>query len=173
MTEPYPYSGQKSVLELVTRTAGRDIRVFAITLRRQKRYESRLRPSIFLDITEVQDLHIERLADEPDVIRACAKCPAEMIRDNRLWYEVSLSSSVAEDIFGENIDLELGETVAWTPDQVVESKVIENLSLTARDIVTRIDGVGYWNQGPRGGPSDSVITGGSAGNNPEGGPGFW
>ena len=95
-----------------------------------------------------------------------------MVRDNRLWYEVSLSSSVAEEKFKENLDLELGDFASWTPKEIVEAGVLEDLSLVARDVVTRIDNVGYSNKGPRGGPSDGAVTTVSTAN-PEEAPGFW
>lgn len=95
-----------------------------------------------------------------------------MVHDNRLWYEVSLSSSVAEEKFKENVDLKLGDITTWTPQEMVEAGVFENLSLVARDVVSRIDNVGHWNKGPRGGPSDGAMTTPST-TNAEEGPGFW
>ena len=160
------------LLDLVTQTTGTDLRIEAVTLRRQNRYRSIARLSISLCITEVQDLYIQRAADSTDLIRARAKPPAEMVHDNRLWYEVSLSSSVAEEKFKENVDLELGDVASWTPREMVEAAVFEDLSLVARDVVTRIDNVGYWNKGPRGGPSDGAMTNAST-TNAEEGPGFW
>jgi len=165
-------SDGKPLLDLVTKTVGKELRIHSVTLHRQTRYNCVSRPSIALCITEVQDLYIQRLADSTDLIRACAKHPAEMVRDNRLWYEVSLSSSVAEEKFKENLGLDLGDIASWTPRQIVEAGVMEELSLVTRDIVTRIDGVGYGNKGPRGGPSDGGLTNAST-TNVEEAPGFW
>ena len=160
------------MLDLVTKTSGKDLCIHAVTLRRQNRYGSVARPSISLCITEVQDLYIHRAADSTELIRARAKPPGEMIHDNRLWYEVSLSSSVAEEKLQQNVDLELGDVASWTPREMVEAGVFEDLSLVARDVVTRIDNVGYWNKGPRSGPSDGATTSPSP-TNAEAGPGFW
>ncbi len=160
------------MLDLVTRTTAKELRVKAMTLHRQQDYTCSLHPSTFVSITEVQDLYIQRNADEPDLIRACAKSPAEMIRDNRLWYEVSLSSLVAEEKFKQNMGLEFGDVAGWTPNEIIDAGVIEHLAVVARDVVTRIDGVGYNNKGPRGGPSDGAMTTPSTTNVGEG-PGFW
>ena len=165
-------SDGNALLDLVTKNITADLSIQAVTLRRQKCYGSEAHPSISLCITEVQDLYIQHAADSTNLIRARAKPPGQMVHDNRLWYEVSLSSSVAEEMFKSNIDLELGEVASWTPREMVEAGVFEELSLVARDLVTRIDNVGHWNKGPRGGPSDGAMTTPST-TNAEEAPGFW
>lgn len=79
---------------------------------------------------------------------------------------------MAEDGFKENGGMELGDVANWTPKEMLEKGVMEDLSIVARDVVTRIDGVGYYNKGPRGGPSDGGLTTPST-TNAEQGPGFW
>jgi len=171
--DPFLSDGN-SLLDLVTKTIAKDLRIQAVTLRRQNCYGSVAHPSVYLYITEIQDLYIHRAADSTDLIRARAKPPGQMVHDNRLWYEVSLTSSIAEEKFKENVDLGLGDVTSWTPREMVEAGVFEDLSLVARDVVTRIDNVGHWNKGPRGGPSDGAMTTPSITNAEEApAPGFW
>ncbi|OJJ98230.1 hypothetical protein ASPACDRAFT_122002 [Aspergillus aculeatus ATCC 16872] len=69
---------------------------------------------IFLQITEVQDLLLGKHYTEPEVKRARATAPAEMVNNGRLWYEVSLVSPAIDSLLNSNADLEIGEpTTDW------------------------------------------------------------
>ncbi|RAH66257.1 uncharacterized protein BO66DRAFT_187017 [Aspergillus aculeatinus CBS 121060] len=69
---------------------------------------------IFLQITEVQDLLFGKHYTEPEVKRARATAPAEMVNNGRLWYEVSLVSPAIDSLLNSNADLEVGEpTTDW------------------------------------------------------------
>lgn len=69
---------------------------------------------IFLQVTEVQDLLIGSSTSDSQALRArCAPHP-EMIKKDRLWYEVSLVSPAIEAILKTNTDVEIGErTEDW------------------------------------------------------------
>ncbi|PYH81680.1 hypothetical protein BO82DRAFT_392170 [Aspergillus uvarum CBS 121591] len=70
--------------------------------------------NIFLQITEVQDLLFGKHYTEPEVKRARATAPAEMVSNGRLWYEVSLVSPAIDSLLNSNADLEVGEpTTDW------------------------------------------------------------
>ncbi|PYI25721.1 hypothetical protein BP00DRAFT_408865 [Aspergillus indologenus CBS 114.80] len=69
---------------------------------------------IFLQITEVQDLLFGKHYNEPEVKRARATAPADMVSNGRLWYEVSLVSPAIDSLLNSNADLEVGEpTTDW------------------------------------------------------------
>lgn len=73
---------------------------------------------IFLQVTEVQDLLIGSSTSDSQALRArCAPHP-EMIKKDRLWYEVSLVSPAIEAFLKANMDVEVGErTEDWrSPD---------------------------------------------------------
>ena len=64
---------------------------------------------IFLQVTEVQDLLIGSSTSDSQALRArCAPQP-EMIKKDRLWYEVSLVSPAIEAFLKANMDVEIGE----------------------------------------------------------------
>lgn len=69
---------------------------------------------IFLQVTEVQDLLIGSSTSDSQALRArCAPHP-EMIKKDRLWYEVSLVSPAIEAFLKANTDVEIGErTEDW------------------------------------------------------------
>ncbi|KAI1470883.1 uncharacterized protein F4812DRAFT_281986 [Daldinia caldariorum] len=60
------------------------------------------------------------------------------------WYEVSLQSKVINEALQQNRDLELGEKVTWTPQQLQSTGALSDLIMSATEVVKQIDGVGYW-----------------------------
>lgn len=121
-------------------------------LRRETRYHAVTQPDIVLHLTEVQQLFVEQ--SNKNELRAFAQPATEMIKQNRLWYEVSLSSKYATEKFNENLGLEIGENASWEPQEFIDEGVMENLKLLTAKLVTSIDGIGYANQGPRRAPSE-------------------
>ncbi|KAF4419506.1 hypothetical protein FACUT_11412 [Fusarium acutatum] len=68
------------------------------------------------------------------------------------WFETSISSIRAEDIFQENIDLEFGDKTHWTPEILHHQGVFKAISEPALQMVRKMDHVGDSNlngQGPR------------------------
>ncbi|KAI9789357.1 MAG: hypothetical protein M1835_001724 [Candelina submexicana] len=143
---------EQTLLDLHTKAPSKDLRVQTVLLRRETRYFAIAHPDIVLHLTEVQQLFVERPSKYD--LRAFAKPPAEMIKDNRLWYEVSLSSKFAAAKFNENLELELGDDASWEPQEFIDRSVFENLKLVTAKLVSSLDGIGSANQGPRGGPSE-------------------
>lgn len=129
---------------------------------------------LFLQITEVQNLIIGISPSDPLAIRARSVAPSEMAKENRLWYEVSLISTAIEAVLQSNATLEVGErTEEWRATDLLGKDAIllsstdagspptlspvaeavgnaglgDLLNLT-RELVGKMDGVGYWNRGP-------------------------
>ncbi|KAI9722587.1 MAG: hypothetical protein M1812_001518 [Candelaria pacifica] len=146
---------EQTLLDLRTKAPSKDLRVLTVLLRRETRYYAIAHPNIVLHLTEVQQLYMEQ--SDTDNLRAFAKPAAEMIKENRLWYEVSLSSKLATEKFNENLELELGENASWEPQELVDKGLMEDLRLVTAKLVTSIDGVGHANQGPGGGPSERAM----------------
>ncbi|KAG9507578.1 hypothetical protein J7337_001131 [Fusarium musae] len=68
------------------------------------------------------------------------------------WFETSISSVQAEEIFQENIGLEFGDKTHWTPEILHRQGVFRAISEPALQMVRKMDHVGDSNsngQGPR------------------------
>ena len=63
--------------------------------------------------------------------------------DNRLWWEAAIVSTEVESMLKENVDLEVGEEATWKPQTFVEDGVIRSMFNLAKEVVTRIDNVGF------------------------------
>ncbi|KAK2741914.1 hypothetical protein FQN57_005473 [Myotisia sp. PD_48] len=131
-------------------------------------------PSVYLQITEIQDLFLSYALHQKSVIRARALEPEAMINNSRLWYEVSLVSPAIRETLESNRDLAIGEcTDAWHPADllgfeshlaaspataaadilnqkasVIGPSGIGKLFRITKDVVENIDVVGWSNQGP-------------------------
>jgi hypothetical protein len=62
-----------------------------------------------------------------------------------MWYEVCLKSDMISAALEENTELELGDEVSWTAQELLECGAIDRLVQKAADVVKGLDGVGYWN----------------------------
>ncbi|KAL4925480.1 uncharacterized protein BDV17DRAFT_183030 [Aspergillus undulatus] len=129
--------------------------------------------SIFLQVTEVQDLFIG-LHESPDNqhVRARYSNSAEMIQRGKVWFELSLISSAIEALLKTNTALEIGErTQHWrcsdlfgdvatlltgqppsSPNSPVAAAVgqdgIADLLRISKAVLEKMDGVGACNRGP-------------------------
>lgn len=129
---------------------------------------------IFLQVLEVQDLLIGSSTSDSQALRArCAPIP-EMLKKDRLWYEVSLVSPAIEAILKANAGVEIGErTEDWRSTDLLGKDALlfsddighdipllspvataigaaglgELFTLT-KIVVEKIDGIGFWNYGP-------------------------
>ncbi len=150
-----------TALGLLTKTISTELRIRSIMLCRETSHCSALYPDILLHLKEVQDLGVWQMAGKRQEYHASAKPQFEMATEGKLWWEVSISSSTADVILEENEKLEIGELTKWEPKAIVNTTVVKDLSSVAKDLVTRIDTVGYHNKGPKAGSgtrtSDRVL----------------
>lgn len=129
---------------------------------------------IFLQVLEVQDLLIGSSTSDNQALRArCAPIP-EMLKKDRLWYEVSLVSPAIEAILKANAGVEIGErTEDWRSTDIlgkdsllfsddighgipllspvaaaIGAAGLGELFTLTKTVVEKIDGVGFWNYGP-------------------------
>jgi hypothetical protein len=102
-------------------------------------------PEFYLQITEKQELYWNARGSQID---AYAKANGNMVEDERLWYNIALGSSVADNTFLENANLSLGGVAEWREGDILDAGIAETLANIARRLVTRIDGVGFHNRGP-------------------------
>ena len=155
MTDNFCVIPGASHLDMFTKVNPKMIDLQSIEIRRETRHRSVNYPDLLLKLSEVQELSFEISATENGerCYHAWTKPKPDMVSDGKLWWEVSLASVTAEKILKENETLELGETSTWKPSDIVEALIVRHMSHLARDIVTRIDSVGYHNKGPKTGTS--------------------
>lgn len=62
-----------------------------------------------------------------------------------LWYEASVSSGRAQQLFAENVDLEFGDRTCWDCEQLDREGVFEDICRPALGMITRMDAIGLLN----------------------------
>ncbi len=134
-------------LELWTQATDDNLRIESITLRRETLHPVILYPDLILHMTEYQDMQVQQPSDSESVYSGSIQASDTMIRANRLWWGARISSINASTILKENSTLELGETATWTPSSIVNKGVVRDLFAAAKEIVTQIDHVGFFNRG--------------------------
>lgn len=140
-------SGDGKSLQLWTRTVDDLLSIESITLHRETLHPLTLYPDLLLHLTEYQDLSVRQPFDSKNIYSGSIQASNVMAKANKLWWGAKISSVNATAILGENITLELGETAKWTPSSIIQKGVVGDLFAAAKEIVTRIDHVGYFNRG--------------------------
>lgn len=137
--------GQYPVLQW--RSTLKGFHVEQVFVKRRFQYQCTMHAKLLLELTQVQDLQKGVSTKIAGLEQAAAKTPADMIKLQRLWYEASVITQPIE-AFEENRTLELGDEASWTPEQVLADGTLEALQKMAGRVVTRIDNVGFYNEGP-------------------------
>lgn len=144
----HPSLDQKT-FDFSTKIDTGDLCIQAITVHRESIHQNAEYKDILLHLVEVQELNIWTQETKMDYRASLPPVPNTTSPGCKIWWEVSLSSITAAEIFKQNEALELGDLASWTPDQIVGNSV-PDLSYAARDLVERIDAVGSLNKGPKG-----------------------
>ncbi|KAH6670732.1 hypothetical protein B0J14DRAFT_102216 [Halenospora varia] len=121
-----------------------DVRVHQIGNYRSRDSESMLK------VSKVQNLVVRRkkTADELSKVYVCfpfvttAK-PCEIHGQMSSWYEVSISSVKADELFKQNEILELGDEAGWSPESISKLNAAQALYLPACEMLKQMDGIGY------------------------------
>ncbi|KAI5304524.1 hypothetical protein KEM56_006406 [Ascosphaera pollenicola] len=114
-----------------------------------------------LQITEIQSLIIGEFGQDRDFIRLRAKPYENMVKEQRLWHEVSVVSPIVHSALRSNRLLELGEKNAWSAQELLSPSneppsdppavldrpavgrgIICDMFRVASGLVDRIDSVG-------------------------------
>ena len=147
-------AANQSIVEISTKISTNTFAFSSVELHRETRHRSTNYPDLFLKLAEVQDMSFELSPTKHGHdCRAWTKPKKELINEGKLWWEVAVASVAAEQTLEENKTLELGETCKWQPEDIVGASIVRQMHYLARDIVTRIDSVGYHNKGPKTGSS--------------------
>ncbi|KAI3332179.1 hypothetical protein HD806DRAFT_479730 [Xylariaceae sp. AK1471] len=99
-------------------------------------------------ITEVWEM--DRLSKDENDQRTRLKFSRHMSSQEQpslppTWYEACLKSDTISTALEENKELELGDEVSWTANELLECGAVDELVLKAAEMVEKLDGVGYWN----------------------------
>lgn len=159
--------GGRGKVMLYTRFESKDIQIDRVMMRRFSRSAYLANADIYLQITEVQDLACATNQDVKTAFRARAWSQEEMVDHNpsKLWYEVCLGSKSFEDLLLMNMHLEVGEvTTAWSEKEITESETLKDLLGATSSLVSKIDAVGAWNQGPGVQSAPTTTAGATAAN---------
>lgn len=146
----YPAPDQKS-FHLTSKSQYGELRVQSVFLRRETTHCCTDYPDILLHISEVQDLNIW-LSKAPEGPREGSLTSQQLTvgYGGKVWWEVSLSSVVVNEVFQTNDTLVLGNSAEWAPDSIIETDTMKRLFNMTQDLVTRIDSVGYYNRARKG-----------------------
>ncbi len=144
------------LLELRVKTIDENLSIESITLRRETLHPVTIYPDLILHLTECQDLQVRQSSYSKSIYSGSIQTSDAMIKANRMWWEAKISSINATNILKENITLELGGTAVWTPSSIINKGVVRDLFAATKEIVMRIDHVGFFNRGKR--SSESKTT---------------
>ena len=61
-----------------------------------------------------------------------------------MWIEACIQSKVIHSAFQKNETLELGDEAAWSPEELCNMRIFEDIICAATDTVKQMDAVGYW-----------------------------
>ncbi|OTA59282.1 hypothetical protein K449DRAFT_466981 [Hypoxylon sp. EC38] len=103
-------------------------------------------PSNILEICEVHDMAPLELVETKDQVTVPFKQHPGFQQLGQLptWYEVSIQSELVNEAVQQNRNLELGEEVDWSPEQLWDAGAFDGLIQSATDMIKKMDGVGYW-----------------------------
>lgn len=98
-----------------------------------------------LKITEVHDLKFEKHSNKNIYYAFEAE---NVMEDGRptMWYQISLTSPIAERVLEENVSLEFGEETTWSEEDFDERvHIFKSLCLPACYMIKKMDGMGFYN----------------------------
>ena len=136
-------------IEFFTTAIDQELKVQSVQLRRETAHSVTAYPDLLLHLKEIQEISIQRKPGPKDYYFGTIDIPAKMISAGKLWWEVTITSITATQIFRGNDVLEFGEVAKWSPKTLVSAGVIRDMHCLATEIVTRIDHIGFHNRGPK------------------------
>ena len=145
-------AADRKAFELSIKSNAGKLQILSGFLRREASHQSSEHPDIFVNICEVQDLNLwQPHGPKGPFEGSLISLQSEAITAGKLWWEVTVSSVEAERFFQANEHLELGSSAKWKPTDILATDLVSHLCNVTQDLVVRIDSVGCWNKGPKGG----------------------
>lgn len=135
------------------RVESNEISVQAVYVKRCLRHQS-IKPSkIVLQVTDIRLLELAQRKQDPVAKAALSGFPSVMVEEHRLWFEASLLVPQSP-LLEQNRTIQIGDDAEWTPEEVLPPDALAHLRAVTEQLITRIDGVGLSNRGPRGDVQD-------------------
>ncbi|KAF1346909.1 hypothetical protein BDV97DRAFT_423550 [Delphinella strobiligena] len=142
--------------EVRFRVESNDIKVQAVVMKRVLHHRSCESDAFTLQVAEVRDC-VLRCRQSPcqSYIEyyAVTGFPPVLIKEQALWFEASIHIAPSP-LFNQNKEIQVGEDSEWRPRDVLSERLHADLMETLEQLITRMDGVGFDNQGPRGSAQD-------------------
>ena len=145
-------AADRKAFELSVRSNAGKLQILSGFLRREASYQSSEHPDISVNLCEIQDLNLWQPHGPKGPYEGSLISPqSEAINAGKLWWEVTVSSVETERYFQMNHHLEVGSSAQWKPAEILATDSVSHLCNVTRDLVVRIDSVGCYNKGPKGG----------------------
>ena len=132
---------------------GAGVEVRAVRLHCLVQYQPvETKSDLILEVKRIYDMPIKRqIYDNPDhrgFFYAACTDDDTMIKDQRLWFEMSLGFAKNPEEFKQNEKLEVGDECDWKPEDVLGKFDLLTLESFGSKVVGKIDNVGHHNWGP-------------------------
>ena len=136
----------QNIVEIFTKISTNIFVFFSMKFHRETRHRSTNYSDLFLKLTEIQNMNFELSSIKLDHdCRVWTKSKKELINEKKLWWEIAITSVVAEQTLEKNKTFELNEICKWQLENIVEIFIVRQMHYLTRNIVTRIDNVDYHN----------------------------
>ncbi|KAI0007063.1 hypothetical protein F4779DRAFT_619945 [Xylariaceae sp. FL0662B] len=102
--------------------------------------------SAILEVSEVHDMCPTDLTSTEDkLIITFGRYPGNpKLGQLPVWYEASIQSHMVKTALLQNRDLEFGDEVGWSAEELQKAGAFDAIVQTATDVIKKMDGVGYW-----------------------------
>jgi hypothetical protein len=145
-------AADRKTFDFSVKSSGGSLRVLSCLLRREASHRSSEYSDILVNLCEVQDLSVWQPNGPKGPYEGSLLHPqSAAINAGKLWWEVSVSCDGMDKFLQANDHLEVGSTAKWTPADILAADSVSHLCNVTRDLVIRIDSVGCYNKGPKGG----------------------
>lgn len=142
--------------EVKFRVESNDIKVQAVVMKRVLHHRSCESDAFALQVAEVRDC-VLRCRQSPCKkfieYSAVTGFPPVLVTEQALWFEASIHIAPSP-LLEQNKKIQVGDDTEWRPRDVLSERLHADLMETAEQLVTRLDVMGFDNQGPRGGVQD-------------------
>lgn len=145
-------AADRKTIELSIKSSSGKLEILSGFLRREASHQSCEHPEIFVNLCEVQDLNLwQPHGPKGPYEGSLISSQSEAVNAGKLWWEMTVASVEAERHFRVNEHLEVGSNANWKPTDILATYLVSHLCNVTRDLVVRIDSVGCWNKGSKGG----------------------
>lgn len=128
--------------------ARKGLTINSVYAKRTVSYGGLASDELSLEVTEVQHLLVRRNGND-----YVAYVEPDMPRKQRVWFETAMVVK-QNPLLSQNHHLQLGDDAEWGSKDILSDEMLRSMMLMSDRVITRMDGIGASNQGPRGSPED-------------------